>query len=381
MTNQSSEEPLHRRPTVPKIMGRNSFGYRKIGFGQCGIIFDYPEENSVFKLARPHFSSALLNDFSVHQRVYRTFREQRHRLACHVPIPHSHITEGDNKWWSANESSFPQESIADVQLPASVLISQRIPSAPAIVRNALIDLYCPPSLIDSAKASMINQDCVVRIYLGWRRPADAPLPPNFTLRNYNLCLDQMLALGLPVERYAEVIATSLATVHWGVMCDGYDVEFVLGGSIGAASQQHKLTDVPADTIECVLGQDLKLEEATPGRKQQSDVAIWLLDFNLCSVWNEADLFCHIDEILDQMVLALFENDPYFPLPLMEDDMDKRLWDVFSESYLSGAQAVLVSHQNYDKMKSWPRRFIEKCIARERQSLELGLGHGHRDLKG
>jgi hypothetical protein len=79
------------------------------------------------------------------------------------------------------------------------------------------------------------------------------------------------------------------------------------------------------------------------------------------------------------VLAFFENDPYYPLPLADLDIDNEIWNVFSEAYLEKAAEVF--HANDSRDASLPRKFIDFCIERERDNLARGLCHGHRDLKG
>lgn len=47
------------------------------------------------------------------------------------------------------------------------------------------------------------------------------------------------------------------------------------------------------------------------------IRIWLLDFNLCHVWQEDTAINHPEAFIDQLVEALFEKDPYYPLPLID----------------------------------------------------------------
>ena len=116
-------------------------------------------------------------------------------------------------------------------MPSQTLFTEHIPPLPLAAREALISLYCPPTHQDSVRQDDINTDCLARVYLGRRRKPHAPSPANFALRNYNLHLDQMLDLGLPVvEKFAPAMGEALAWMHWGAGVDAFDVEFVLGES-------------------------------------------------------------------------------------------------------------------------------------------------------
>ncbi|KAJ5638373.1 hypothetical protein N7490_008252 [Penicillium lividum] len=62
--------------------------------------------------------------------------------------------------------------------------------------------------------SPTNRDYLARVYLGRRRITTAP-SANVTLRNFNLHLDQMIELGLPIQKMAGAISEALALVHCG----------------------------------------------------------------------------------------------------------------------------------------------------------------------
>lgn len=352
-------------------------GYRKIGFGQCGLIFTIPGSSTVLKVSRPYFHEGLWNDFLCHLRIYGAFAKQTIQPSCRLPLVYSFISKADVTWWDAHRPLFT-ESSSTFPLPSMGLISQRIPQLPRTLRHALIDLYCPKNLREDVRSNTINRDCLVRIYLGRRRNSNAPLPPNFSLRNYNLCLDQMLDLDLPVNQYAASIAETLAITHWAAHVDAYDIEFVLGGEIGSANTQ-QATDFFSQQLHV-------LEQVEPGSVydlslRQRTTRIWVLDFNLCSRWSLEALLKRPEEVINQLVLAFFENDPYYPLPEMESEVDRELWSTFSREYLHKANEILLQDSHYEETQHLPRRFIEQCVARERKNLAFGLGHGHRDFKG
>src|SRR5690606_18752349 len=135
----------------------------------------------------------------------------------------------------------------DFPLPTMALITERILPLPRPIRHALIDLFCPENSKASVKENATNRDCLARVYLGKRRP-EGPPPANFSLRNYNLHLDQMLDLNLPVYDYATAIAEALAIIHWAANVDGYDIEFVLG-SEAEMTYTKALTDALRMSVE------------------------------------------------------------------------------------------------------------------------------------
>ncbi|OHE97534.1 hypothetical protein CORC01_07149 [Colletotrichum orchidophilum] len=94
-----------------------------------------------------------------------------------------------SSWWDINEHISANETHESFDIPSGAIITERIPTLPETLRDA-----------------------VARIYLGRRRASNTPPPRKFSLRNYNLSLDQMLELGMPDYNI-----------------DGYDFEFALGG--------------------------------------------------------------------------------------------------------------------------------------------------------
>jgi Zinc finger protein len=117
----------------------------------------------------------------------------------------------------------------------------------------------PCTLIPEIKASDTNQDCLIRPYLGRRRnaPGGGGRPSRFSLRNFPLRVDQMEQSGIcaDIEKYAEMMAEALATIHWYGERDANDVEFVLAPPRNET--QPKLSNI--------LG----------------DHTMWLLDFDCC----------------------------------------------------------------------------------------------------
>ncbi len=219
------------RANLPLATSRGKgVGFRKIGFGQCGLVFERPGGRYVLKVARPGYQDALGSDCIAHLQVYEAFRAQTQLFECRIPAVYSYVTKSDTLWWQKHQKFFlePHEAFP---LPSTVLITERIPPLPKVARHALIHKFCPEHLKLAAMSEPSNRDCLARIYLGRRRVDNRQPPLSFTLRNFNLHLDQMLDLRLPVISYASAMASALATIHWDANIDGYDIEFVLGGEV------------------------------------------------------------------------------------------------------------------------------------------------------
>ncbi|KAK4465460.1 zinc finger protein [Cladorrhinum samala] len=359
------------------MQGTTGVKYERIGFGQCGLVFAQPGREYVVKVARPHFSDALWDDFLSHLRLFDALSVYSD-IDCRIPRVYSYVSKGNEAWWTTNAALLPPSG--DFPLPSVALITQRILALPKIIRNALIDRFCPEELREAAKASPLNKDCVARVYLGRRRAPNTRLPPNFSLRNFNFCLDQMLDLELPVKYYAKAMAACLAVIHWHCRMDGYDIEFVLGSDASVSYTTHITEKLGLDVDQIdKLDAHSDIEALQRTNYQRRATRLWVLDFNLCSRFPRDDTFILERErdVISQLVIAFFENDPYYPLPLAEMDVDKQLWLVFREEYERKAAEVLGASQ---ALKHLPGKFLDACEERERRKLEQGLGHGHRDFK-
>lgn len=148
--------------------------------------------------------------------------------------------------------------------------------------------------------------------------------PNFTLRNYNLCLDQMLELNLPVTTFAETMGEALAIIHWGANVDAYDIEFVLGRERAEFESDNSIAlHLDTEDVHFMLphtGID-SLRRAFVNRRI---TRMWVLDFNLCNIWEEESAWEKPDTLISRLVQASSENDPYYPLPLMDLEIDRKL---------------------------------------------------------
>ncbi|KAF4997106.1 hypothetical protein FDECE_12183 [Fusarium decemcellulare] len=344
--------PSPTQSHTPSHTPSGIIGFRSIGFGQCGLIFERPGRKQVVKVARPGFHEALLIDYQAHQAVVAAFTAQKDSPECRVPQVFRHISKNEQEWWQDNKSLFPKQH-SSFPLPSSALTSERILPLPKVIRDLFINEFCPEHRRQDAFSSPLNRDCLARVYLGRRRLPNQPAPMNFALRNYNLCLDQMVQLDLPVLFYAIAIGEALAIIHWKANVDGYDIEYVLGSEAEPTSEE-------------------------TSRKRRA-TRIWVLDFNLCTRWEEKVGWKQPQALIEQLVLAFFENDPYYPLPFPEDEFDEQLWLAFKDEYLRKSEEILAEKD--ERLHSLPKKFIKACESRERDNLMKGLGHGHRDHKG
>lgn len=362
-----------------------SFGWCKLGFGQCGIVFEITGTPTVVKL-RMHkgWGDALQEDYQCHRAVFeamKTFSTGTFgNVGVRVPEPYQYIDE-DCTWWSSaniaklKEAGLPQS----IPLPTTGLLSERILPIPKIGREWLIDMFCPQERNQAAKLDPLNKDCLLRVYLG-KNKIDDSRSPNFSLRNFNFHVNQMREIKLPVHDYARDIGEALAILHWAAHINAYDVEFVMGsepwyvnGRDRAGNAEHR---GHFDTPDLRAGVDFS----------KRLTRMWVLDFNLCNrlPMNRLEEPGVADAILGMLVIGLFENDPYYPLPLAEATEDQELWEEFQATYVSMAKKILSSDSS--KWATWandqklPERFIAMCIEREKKNLGDGKGHGYREEK-
>ncbi|KAF7125564.1 hypothetical protein CNMCM5793_001824 [Aspergillus hiratsukae] len=295
--------------------------YRRIGAGACGTVWAPSERGPAYNREDGGLARSLRNDYEKHQRILHALNNLLHseiQPRIHVPRCYTFIRPSDESWWVEHLPRFPEG-----YSPCNIIHAQRIPPFPKATRERLVAQYCPSDLRAEILSSETNEDCLVRPYLGRRRtqahghqhqPARASRFKAFSLRNYPLHVDQMEELGIPDQNmrgYAEVVAETLATMHWVVRVDANDVEFVLASPDSDGDGEKGKGE---SGWENVLGQH----------------AMWMLDFDLCSdmAMDEAGV--------EQAVAAFWKNDPFYPR--MEEG--SLLWKAFREMYLATSQRVV-----------------------------------------
>ncbi|KAF2194856.1 hypothetical protein K469DRAFT_469735, partial [Zopfia rhizophila CBS 207.26] len=329
--------------------------FRAIGAGTCGTVFEVPGTTDAFKVANNPggHTDKLWNDFQMHLRVSEAFDTiGREKLAVHVPIIKYFVSSKDSEWWGENMDRFPQK----YQSQSNLLCAERILPLAKLIRESLVDTYCPPSLVKEIKGSPSNKDCLVRIYLGKRKERISKF---FQLRNFLLHLDQMEELELDTADFATHIADALAVMHWRVGIDANDVEFVLGSAPYRVANPAQIISKPPTVkqIKSMPPNTSTWASHNDDFKRQI-THIWLLDFNRCE-----DFFLNQSGI-EKLVAAFFRNDPYYPRPHGATTKDQNLWATFRNRYIATSQAH-VDKEHYHL----PKLFIDTVAEEQRKRMK------------
>ncbi|CAG9941242.1 unnamed protein product [Clonostachys rosea f. rosea IK726] len=325
----------------------------EIGKGQCGTIFALSGTDTVAKI--PHSAEKadqLWSDFQMHYLVLEAMNEVDTKLKMDINIPelHSWVCPATKPFWTHYGLRFPQ----DIDAKNFALVSNRVFPVPQPVRGALLDVLCPPAIQKQKQAFLAkpeNKNRLIRLYLGRRETTKAKQNiRNIRLQNFPLHVNEMEDLGLDTASFAQVLAQTLAILHWKAGVDGNDVEFILGSS-------PKSTRLPSRAE--VMGGD-KYSFGTRFRFDFSrrSISLWLIGFNQCSTFedNEAGL--------KKIVDAFFWNDPYYPRPNSTNDRDQTLWAAFSQRYLEVSRTFTDS--------TTPGAFIAQIEERDRKGTVSGL---------
>ena len=266
-----------------------------------------------------------------------------------VPRVYRYISKAD-EWWESNDHLFPSED----RTPEKLFITEHIPPLHKGTRNTLIDYFCPEGPRSGARSQDINNDFLVRLYLGKRRDDLARVrlgaKTYFGVRNFPLCLDQKEDIGLDAKAFTFSIADALSTLHWAARIDAADVEFVLGG---APCLTHR--PLPPFASTHLTG--------STSRKGTSVTHLWLLDFNLCQP-------IKLDEAgVDQAVKRLLDNDAYYPRPAT----DESLWLCFQDRYMLTSNHILEGSEHSRLQLLFLERLKEVMSARSRRKLKQQKG--------
>ncbi|MCJ1245683.1 hypothetical protein MMC30_002887 [Trapelia coarctata] len=324
--------------------------FHSIGRGYCAEIFSNPGTRQIYKRAHPPHDLQLWNDYIHHTAIYHTIH-----LHCPPPIdlliphPHTYISHSHFKWWTAHRPHWPLPSLRE---PTDLLQMELIPPLPSPVREALITQYCPPAQTAQARADPKNEHCLIRVYLG-RRRSFTPRG-EFSLRNFEADLTILEELQLDKTSHARAMATAFAIMHWNAKTDAADVEFVLGSP---PSELHlSAAEIAALPPRTDIGTYLA--------SKQKAAHLWLLDFNRC------DTITLDAAGLAKAVRAFWDNDPYYPRPVPEENGDEGLWRGFEEAYLAQSARSADEHV---KGLGLPKMFIERVVEEARRRGEVGSG--------
>lgn len=263
----------------------------------------------------------------MHRRVIRSLQKipPTLHMQIHVPDCYAFVAAEDRNWWNTNYGIFPSQ----FQAPCNIIQAQRVPPFQRNVRELLVEKYCPPHLKQEILSSEPNKDCLIRPYLGRRRTSkvhSASRFKAFSLRNFPLHLDQLetLMAADDIKQYARIMAETLAAMHWLGEVDGNDIEFVL-----APPDQEHGDNNPKDATTGSPPHGLHVQSHSLGKH-----SMWVLDFDLCRSM-KMDSTC-----VEQIATAFWRNDPYYPRPVEESEVDFPLWAAFKERYLQTSEACI-----------------------------------------
>ncbi len=215
-----------------------------------------------------------------------------------------------------------------------------------------------------------NKDCLVRLYLGSRRP-NWRCEGEFSVRNFELTLDKMDALGLDARQYVVPMAQTLAILHCDCLVDAYDVEFVLGSPPDRPMtfEQFKGLDSSVGLTSSWLPHLETVEKGPPGIWRRTVRVLGLLDFNQTARISLDHEGCR------QAVRSFFENDPYYPRPVLEGaTTEAALWALFKEPTLPRLRTRLLRQGSFP----WSNRKRQPERAWDRHQRELWMSQLARD---
>lgn len=313
----------------------------KVGQGFCGTVWagaSLPDTTAlVIKRADGGPGRSLPNEQYIHSRILHAINDNNNKK----------IEENSNKlnipslagFWGPNAPDFWSKILP--RLPSNfsaceALVSERIPAMSLAVRETLAKHYCPnKELFLQMAQDKSNESCLIRPYLGRRRPEQKAGPRQrfFSLRNFPLHVDQMEELNLPCEEYALAMADALAFLHWTAKIDAGDVEFVLA------------PPRPADVINMPSIGDRVMNSEVLGPH-----SMWILDFDCCKEleMNESGM--------RRAAMCFWRNDPFYPRPGSKNLKDQRLWDTFEARFLQKSGCLLAGES--DEVKMLPEILIQ-----------------------
>lgn len=207
----------------------------------------------------------------------------------------------DTRFWEDPSLSFPSADSA----ATGVYAMTRVYPLSSVLRAKLIDLFCPPNLQESARASLRKGHHLARLLLGRPENADRSAPQRF-FNTYNFPLTRGRAerLGINVSLLSGEMGRMLAQFHMTAKNDARDIEIVLGANI-----------LPYSPV--------------PLRRQRREPRVWVLDFN------QVRDFDFTESQIPSLVDAFFTNEAYFPRARPTDP----LYKIFSEAYIKECDKI------------------------------------------
>ncbi|KAM0257756.1 hypothetical protein ACHAQJ_004207 [Trichoderma viride] len=322
-----------------------------IGIGSCGAVFAQENEPLAIKLPQKYNEDAVLNDYRMHRRIAEQFKKWNFTA---VRIPECHFFASREEPTYLNQYLKLSEVADEVcYLPASALVTERIQPFSKATRSALIHKYCVPEMKEAALADNDNMDCLVRVYLGsMNGKSDRK---SFSLRNFKLHMNQMAELQMDVVAMSRKMAVAMAIMHWGARVSGRDVEFVLGCCWRKKSSPRASLDLSGTGN---LGLPHPIDDGLSAYADGSDLCritdLWVLDFN------QVQPITMDEEGLKKILEATRINDPYFPRPLQESQIEKQAWNAFAGSYIV-ASDIILEDSGDDQLLDLPRLYLRGVI--------------------
>ncbi|KAM3562179.1 hypothetical protein MY1884_001993 [Beauveria asiatica] len=322
----------------------------KIGQGFCGTVWaDAAAGMLVVKRADGGPGRSLPGEQYIHTRILDTVKQHRRscdtrspadeqdrieahrRIKVNIPYNQAFLEQASSLW----PIILPR--LPDGFAACEALLSERIPPMNLAVRELLSSHYCPSKHQATQLArDKSNESCLVRPYLGRRRPEQSGGSPKqrfFSLRNFPLHVDQMEELALPVEAYATAMADTLAFLHWIVKIDANDMEFVLAPARACAEDDAEDDATPS------IGDEHLFSDAFGVH------SMWILDFDCCKVLEMNE------EGMRRAAMCFWRNDPFYPRPGAKNEEDQRLWRVFEQRFLE--RSALLLRGESDEIKTLP----------------------------
>ena len=342
------DQELKRRLTIGCVactsMADENRPFIKVGAGSCGTVFSVGSGiPHVYKFANPGWldgEMGLLNDDYAHVLIIQSFETYK-LTSIKIPKHYQLLTKSHVQSLDIPNGVFLpllHAAQAVCNLPTHALVTQRIWPQPDGTRDLLIEKYCADAAARAeARSNPDNTECLVRVYLG-AASSDPDLSrptERFSLRNFRLHLDQMLALGLDVLHMAREMAAALAIMHWAAKTDARDIEFVLGCS----------------KVRPVHGK---------GRRKTE---FWVLDFNQVGFMELNDT----EHGVQKAVHAATQCEPYFPRPLQKTTAEREVWNAFARRYLATSDKILAGegYGELDPVFGLPRVFLNGLIEVEK----------------
>jgi hypothetical protein len=189
----------------------------------------------------------------------------------------------------------------------------------------------------------------------------------------------MIELKYPIGNLATAIGEALAVIHRLANVDAYDIEFVLGSETDSRYKHNVLSTLKLSSGQVVaMPMYTDIEHLLAVKSERHATRLWVFYFNLCHIWYQDTGINHPESLITHLVEAFSEDDPYYPLPLMENALEHGLWDMFSNSHIRKASEALQARD--PRLSCLPQKFIDGCVQREMESLRKEIGHGHREMK-